>query len=471
MKQKVLLLFAMLSLSVTGAWAWSYQQDDLFDTKNSDSKWYRGDKNHSGYQTVDIPNTNYEDKIYEDDYFQLYQYGGEGATLDKDGWTAPYGIKFSGLNGQWIKSVLVTEKYSLADRQWDETDLTVTGGTIENYKEENNKISFTIVVQSASEFTFSTNGKTQPHFNFVINYIASEPYLLNTRTQLETLVSGSAGQQKLVYHTRDFKENVATTICLPFAVEADETGEFADGLFYELTTVTFDEQKNEWVAAMTQVSTDIDTEDGTYTQANKPYLFLPLSTKKISFTGTINKVPSSVPNAVAVVGETTAIDNETSRKWYMQGTYDRVNFTDLNSGDSPLENVYGFVSAFNTDGDGNGTAIDFTNESVYAGEFVRAAGNAYFPIFRAYLSYLDSKLQPQISDQNPQARRDTRSNASAPSRIAVRLINNDGSVTKLDNVEIPVVSNVWYDLQGRRYNSKPAKAGIYMNNGKKMIVK
>ena len=29
----------------------------------------------------------------------------------------------------------------------------------------------------------------------------------------------------------------------------------------------------------------------------------------------------------------------------------------------------------------------------------------------------------------------------------------------------------WYDLQGRKYNSKPTKKGIYIFNGKKTVVK
>jgi len=32
-------------------------------------------------------------------------------------------------------------------------------------------------------------------------------------------------------------------------------------------------------------------------------------------------------------------------------------------------------------------------------------------------------------------------------------------------------SNVWFDLQGRRYNERPQTAGIYVNNGKKVVIK
>ena len=32
-------------------------------------------------------------------------------------------------------------------------------------------------------------------------------------------------------------------------------------------------------------------------------------------------------------------------------------------------------------------------------------------------------------------------------------------------------SNVWYDLQGRKFEQKPEAAGIYISNGKKVVVR
>ena len=33
------------------------------------------------------------------------------------------------------------------------------------------------------------------------------------------------------------------------------------------------------------------------------------------------------------------------------------------------------------------------------------------------------------------------------------------------------MSEVWYDLSGRRLNAKPHAKGIYINNGKKIVIK
>ena len=37
--------------------------------------------------------------------------------------------------------------------------------------------------------------------------------------------------------------------------------------------------------------------------------------------------------------------------------------------------------------------------------------------------------------------------------------------------EVAQDSDVWYDLQGRRYKGKPSVPGIYVNDGKKVLLK
>ena len=71
-------------------------------------------------------------------------------------------------------------------------------------------------------------------------------------------------------------------------------------------------------------------------------------------------------------------------------------------------------------------------------------------------------------------------------QIAIRHFNitdmfyvkfDDFKVTQSGNTAINEVkanemeSNVWFDLQGRRYNERPQTAGIYVNNGKKVVIK
>ncbi len=42
--------------------------------------------------------------------------------------------------------------------------------------------------------------------------------------------------------------------------------------------------------------------------------------------------------------------------------------------------------------------------------------------------------------------------------------------TRLNNKE-KIINNVWYDLQGRKLNSKPTQKGVYMHNGRKFVIK
>ena len=49
----------------------------------------------------------------------------------------------------------------------------------------------------------------------------------------------------------------------------------------------------------------------------------------------------------------------------------------------------------------------------------------------------------------------------------------DGGATKIGTIILKDdnAHETWYDLQGRRYDRKPTKAGLYLNNGRKIVVK
>jgi len=55
---------------------------------------------------------------------------------------------------------------------------------------------------------------------------------------------------------------------------------------------------------------------------------------------------------------------------------------------------------------------------------------------------------------------------------AIRLFMTDDEITGIDNVEsVTTTDNCWYSLDGRMLTDKPAKSGIYIKNGKKVIIK
>ena len=58
------------------------------------------------------------------------------------------------------------------------------------------------------------------------------------------------------------------------------------------------------------------------------------------------------------------------------------------------------------------------------------------------------------------------------------LLLDDISITQqapsaIDDIHVSdgKIDNSWYDLQGRRYTERPTTAGVYINNGKKYIIK
>ena len=63
-----------------------------------------------------------------------------------------------------------------------------------------------------------------------------------------------------------------------------------------------------------------------------------------------------------------------------------------------------------------------------------------------------------------------------PETIKVRLIGANGEVTAIGSLqtktgEVTFDSDAWYTLEGVQLNGKPTRKGIYVNNGKKVIIK
>lgn len=150
-------------------------------------------------------------------------------------------------------------------------------------------------------------------------------------------------------------------------------------------------------------------------EANKPYIFTPAA-EHVSATNV----------AVVQVNEFFATQGN------LIGTYEQIVW-DVDPG-----NIYGFAAA--DDG------------GIKGGQFVRAAAGAWIPPFRAYLQVdnASSRLNIVISEQEPDDIREF-------------------SISRED-------ANAAYDLQGRKVSdtkqkTSALKAGLYIINGKKTIVK
>jgi hypothetical protein len=47
----------------------------------------------------------------------------------------------------------------------------------------------------------------------------------------------------------------------------------------------------------------------------------------------------------------------------------------------------------------------------------------------------------------------------------------DSATGIVDNICVPINNSRWYTLDGRRLNGKPTKKGIYINNGRKVVIR
>jgi hypothetical protein len=188
--------------------------------------------------------------------------------------------------------------------------------------------------------------------------------------------------------------------------------------------------------------------------ANTPYLFMPNATTMTfpnisSMTGGVVTLQTTTANDGLYGGATTDYD------WNFYGTYKGKTWT---SSDSNKD--YGFAAH-------GGTAVH--GEEVVAGQFVRFAPGAWMNPMRCYLSYVGTSAPAP-------ARRLTRSASGddLPASITVRLVSRNGDVTAigtLDTTTGEISFDGWYDMSGRKLDGKPSMKGIYINNGKKVIVK
>jgi hypothetical protein len=161
--------------------------------------------------------------------------------------------------------------------------------------------------------------------------------------------------------------------------------------------------------------------------------------KEIEFTAT--GVTASTQTSVELT-----LKSEVSNQgdWLMRGSY---SFIRWNKDDAELGSVYGYAAK--------------TKDKVEAGQFTKVGTGAFVPPLRAYLVYKGDKA----------LQKSTESVASAlPETINVKLIDKGNGTTRLARWNMAtgeiVKVNGWFDLKGRKLNSKPQNKGMFIGNTK-----
>ena len=241
-----------------------------------------------------------------------------------------------------------------------------------------------------------------------------------------TALDSYAEQEIWVNYTRSFTEGKASTVCLPFAY----TKKSGDGSFYEFTGIELD--GGEYVATMTEPGT-------TTLNENTPYLYMPNATGNVDFSGAYT------------IPENLIADSYTSSDWTFKGTFETIEWT------TAPEGTYGF------------SAQDVAVDGIYQGEFVKVGEYVRIKPMRCYLEYIGSDSQwSGVRGKNRVA-------AKLPETIKVRLIGADGNVTAIGSLSTTTgemtMDGAWYSINGTRLNGTPATKGIYVRNGKKVVIK
>ena len=260
-------------------------------------------------------------------------------------------------------------------------------------------------------------------------------------------ITEEVGNIKSVTYNRPFTAAQASTVILPFSYICDGS---EGGKFYGFKEVVYDEDLHKWVCTMQEPGNTAVT---TLT-ANTPYIFMPTATA-MSFPNIVN-----MTGGVVTLQPTTDDDGvyggaTTDAAWNFHGTYKGKTWT---SSDSDKD--YGFAAK-------SGEAAG--GEAVEAGQFVRFAPGAFIKPMRCYLSYVGTSAPAPARGLTRAAATD-----DLPQSITVRLVSRSGETTDIGTIDTRTgefIPNGWYDMNGRKLSGKPTTKGVYINNGKKIVIK
>jgi len=241
-----------------------------------------------------------------------------------------------------------------------------------------------------------------------------------------------------VTYNRTFTAGKCATVMLPFEYTCNGN---EGGTFYEFAGV--EQENSQWIATMRDAEDPVNKV--TTLVANKPYLFMPSGTA-MTFTG------GATLNTTGGGGQQTA---DAGSNWTFKGTYAYREWITGGANSEEIGKAYGFAGVPKTD--------------IEVGDFVRVASGAKIRPMGCYLLWSDT---PNAAP----ARRMTRGAAAdeLPSRITVRLVGSNGETTaigELDTKTGEISMDGWWTLDGTKLSGKPMKHGVYINNGKKIVIK
>ena len=276
-------------------------------------------------------------------------------------------------------------------------------------------------------------------------------------------------------YNRSFTAGKPVTIMLPFNFTRNRitlagSNENPSGKFYEFKGIRLDENvSNKWVAVMIEAGETLSNEVVENTlQANHPYLYVPGESTEhwaMYVSGGFSIFTEGNEGGEKVTPYDGTADFAWN-KWDFKGTYQPRYWSDIENPEE-IGKVYGFA----------GATKEVDGQIVVAGEFVRAKSGAKIRPTSCYLMWTGE--EPETTDSNG-AKAAVASGSMAttqelPQTITVRLVDANGETTGIGEIdtktgEVSFDSEAWYTIDGIRLDGKPSKSGMYINNGKKVMI-
>ena len=258
-------------------------------------------------------------------------------------------------------------------------------------------------------------------------------------TSLETVSIPVNIAVNSVTYNRTFTQGKASTVMLPFDYTCnDQEG----GTFYKFVGV--EKENNIWVATM-QATGDGANNQGTLTR-NTPYLFMPTG-ESLTFTGGVT---------LCTTGGGDCETADEGSHWTFKGTYEYKEWISGGANAAEIGKVYGFA----------GVAKDDIN----VGDFVRVASGAKIRPMGCYLLWNN---EPNSANARSFTRGAAATDEELPQRITVRLVGSNGETTAIGTLDTKtgeIDFSGWYDMSGHKLSGKPTKKGLYINNGRKIVI-
>ena len=264
----------------------------------------------------------------------------------------------------------------------------------------------------------------------------------------------------LLRYKRTFTNGKPVTVMMPFnftksAFKKSGSSDGLTGHFYEFKGIHLDPQTSKWTAEMGET----DNPETTTMKANTPYLYVPDDEPQYWYIDNGGNGVNIFTEGYDGGNKVTPYDGTADfawNKWDFKGTYQPRYWSDSENPEE-IGKVYGFAGV--------------AKKGIEVGDFVKVASGAKIRPTSCYLMWAGSEPS--------NARALTRSAAAdeeLPQRITVKLISASGDITSIGTLdtktgEVTFDSEAWYTLDGVRLSGKPSTKGIYINNGKKVVIK